>query len=65
MMLTSVPAMSPELTAALARVKDYKMTPAERREQRVSFVYGQMGHRSTLTKDDIRQMLYGDGGSGF
>jgi hypothetical protein len=34
------------------------MTPAERFEQRVSFIYGQMadGH-GALSKDDIRQKL--------
>ncbi|WP_394662876.1 hypothetical protein [uncultured Sphingomonas sp.] len=50
---------SPELLAALDRVRGYKMTPAERFEQRVSFVYGQMSARSTLSKDKVRAILRG------
>lgn len=51
--------MSPELKAALERLRDYKMTPAEKFEQRVSFVYGQQDWSSgrTKSKDEIRQML--------
>ena len=34
------------------------MTPEERRfEQRVSFVYGQLPRSSTLTKDEVREIL--------
>lgn len=50
---------SPELLAALDRVRGYKMTPAERFEQRVSFVYGQMGADSAMTKDEVRAILRG------
>lgn len=51
--------MSPELEAALARVRDHKMTPQERFEQRVSFIYGQQDYDSPnpRTKDQIRQAL--------
>lgn len=58
--------MTPELCAALERAKDYKMSPAERREQRVSFVYGMLPMSDPRSKDDIRRALadiYGDGGS--
>lgn len=51
--------MSPELEAALERVKGCKMTPAERFEQRVSFVYGQQDWSAPVqrTKDEIRQHM--------
>lgn len=53
---------SPELLAALASIKGYRMTPEEHREQRLSFVWGQ-AHRSGLSKDEVRAII--DGGSGF
>lgn len=34
-----------------------EMTPEEEFEQRVSFVYGCLPHKSLLTKDQIRVML--------
>lgn len=37
--------------------RNYVMTPREVAEQRVSFIWGQMGHKSGLSKDDIRAML--------
>jgi hypothetical protein len=33
------------------------MTPEERFEQRVSFVYGQLSEYSPLTKEDVRRIL--------
>jgi hypothetical protein len=33
------------------------MTPAERREQRVSMVMGLRGHTSTLTRDEVETLL--------
>ena len=33
------------------------MTPEERFEQRVSFVFGQLSHTSTITKDQVREIL--------
>ena len=33
------------------------LTPEERFEQRVSFVYGQLSEHSPLTKDDVRRIL--------
>jgi hypothetical protein len=52
----------------IERARNHVMTPAERREQRVSFVYGMLSHRDTRTKDDIRAELsrihgWGDGGT--
>lgn len=49
--------MSPELTAALERVRGYKMSAAEVREQRVSFVYGMLPFSDRGTKDEIRKAL--------
>lgn len=51
--------MSPELQAAIERAPHHKMTPQERFEQRVSFVYGQQDHDNPnrLTKDEVRQAL--------
>ena len=51
--------MSDELRAALDRVKDHAMSPQEKFEQRVSFVYGQQDWSSPhqQTKDEIRQHL--------
>ena len=51
--------MSPELTAALERVKGYVMSPEEVFEQRVSFVYGQQDFDdpNPRTKDQIRDTL--------
>lgn len=37
--------------------RNYKMTPREAAEQRVSFVYGMLSSRSPLTKADVRRML--------
>lgn len=33
------------------------MTPEERFEQRVSFIYGQLSHTGTITKDEVREVL--------
>lgn len=52
------PKTDPELLARLiAAARDYKMTPQDYRDQRVSFIWGQMGHKSGLSKDEIRAML--------
>jgi hypothetical protein len=46
-----------ELDALVQEALKHKMTPAEIREQRVSFVYGMMSFRSTMTKDEVRTRL--------
>ena len=46
---------SPELLEALKKAVSIKMTPAQRREQRISLVYGQLG--GTMTKERIREIL--------
>ena len=48
----------PDLLARLVdAARNHKMTPQERFEQRVSFVYGLLSHRSKLTKEDVRAFL--------
>jgi len=51
--------MSEELDRLIERARNHKMTPHERFEQRVSFVYGQQDWSSPhqRTKDEIRQHL--------
>lgn len=51
--------MSPELKAALEKARNRVVSPYEKFEQRVSFVYGQQDHDNPnpRSKDDIRQML--------
>ena len=48
--------MTPELEAALERARHHKMTPQEKFEQRVSFVYAQQDWSAPVqrTKDEIR-----------
>lgn len=41
--------------------RNHVMTPRERAEQRVSFVYGMLSSKSTLTKEDVRAMLRAEG----
>lgn len=55
-------------TDLIERARNHVMSSAERREQRVSFVYGMLSHRDTRTKDDIRASLarihgWSDGGT--
>ena len=47
---------SPELLALIERARHHKMTPEEKFEQRVSFVYGMQdfGNPKPRTKDEIR-----------
>lgn len=50
-------AQAPNLDDLIARARTHKMTPAERREQRVSMVMGLRGHASTLTKEKVETLL--------
>lgn len=48
---------NPELLRLLAATRNHVMTPDEIREQRISFVYGQMMDCApNLTKDDVRRI---------
>lgn len=51
--------MSPELASALEKARNHVMTPAERFEQLVSFVYGQQDYDNPCrwTKDQVRAHL--------
>lgn len=41
----------------IARAKAHKMTPQERRDQRVSLVMGMRGNHSTLTREKVETIL--------
>lgn len=45
------------LDALVARARDHKMTPVERRAQRVSLIMGLRGHKSALTKETVEDVL--------
>lgn len=51
---------SPELIVAIERARSHIMSPYEKFEQRVSFIYGQQDHENPnpRTKDEIRAMLF-------
>ena len=50
--------MQQKTTAELiARARAYKMTPEERRDQRVSLVMGMRGASSTLTREKVETIL--------
>ena len=46
--------ITPEL---IARARAHKMTPEERRAQRISLVMGMRGHNSTLTREKVSTIL--------
>jgi poly-beta-hydroxyalkanoate depolymerase len=48
---------SARLTSLVAAVRNHRMTPTERRAQRVSMVMGLRGHSSTLTKEKVQTLL--------
>jgi len=41
----------------VARARAHKMSPLEKRAQRVSMVMGLRGHNSTLTKEKVATLL--------
>lgn len=45
------------LSDLVDRARAYKMSPHEKRAQRVSLVYGLRGHTSTLTKEKVETLL--------
>lgn len=50
----------PELLALLERAKGYKMTAEERREQRISFVYGNVAFDNpTITREQVAAIVDG------
>ena len=51
----------PELLALLERARDHKMTPEQRREQRISFVYGNVAFDNpTITREQVEAILFGE-----
>lgn len=46
--------VTPEM---IEKARAYKMTPEERREQRVSFIMGMRGRSSTLTREKVSSLL--------
>ena len=50
-------AHSDRLTKLIDVARNHKMTPHERRSQRVSLVMGLRGHSSTLTKEKVETIL--------
>lgn len=49
--------MSEELMEALESLKDYRMTPEEIEEQRISFVYGNAPSEDQGTKESVKRSL--------
>lgn len=50
-------AHSAKLSDLIARVRNHKMSPSERRSQRVSMVMGLRSHSSTLTREKVETLL--------
>lgn len=48
---------STRLSELADRARNYKMSPNEKRAQRVSMVMGLRGHKSTLTKEKVATLL--------
>lgn len=46
-----------QLSALVERARNHKMSPTERRAQRVSLVMGLRGHASTLTREKVETLL--------
>jgi poly-beta-hydroxyalkanoate depolymerase len=57
-------AESARLDELIARARKHKMSPTERRAQRVSLVMGLRGHKSTLTKEKVETLFQEFEGSG-
>jgi hypothetical protein len=46
-----------ELEKLIEKARGHKMTPEERRAQRVSMIMGLRGHSSTLTHEIVEEVL--------
>ena len=56
----SVPPTDPELLALLERARNHKMTPEELREQRISFVYGNVAFDNpAITREMVEEIVMG------
>ncbi len=45
------------LSDLVARARSHKMSPDERRKQRVSLIMGMRGKKSTLSKEKVEEIL--------
>jgi hypothetical protein len=45
------------LTELVERARQHRMTPTERRAQRVSLIMGLRGHGSSLTREKVEEVL--------
>ena len=46
------------LAKLIERTRDYKMTPAEIQEQKISFVVGQLPEESKVTREQVAAQIY-------
>lgn len=53
------------LDELVERARHHKMTPAERRAQRVSLILGLRGNESLLTKERVEEILDNNEGSEY
>lgn len=44
--------------ALLRKAAEYKMTPAERQRQMISFIMGNFSLKSTVKREDVEQYIY-------
>lgn len=49
--------MSLTLDKMVEAARNHKMTPTERRAQRVSLIMGLRSHNSTLTREQVKEIL--------
>lgn len=52
-----VMSQSARLQDLVAKVRNHKMSPSERRAQRVSLAMGLRAHNSTLTREKVETLL--------
>lgn len=48
---------NPRLLAAIERASKYALSPEETRAQRVSFIVGSLGEKSSVTRAHIQEVL--------
>lgn len=51
------PSTSAELLRAIERASTRALTADELKEQRVSFVYGSMDHKNSMTRDQVKRAI--------
>ena len=53
-----LPPGDPDLIDALREAVKSPQTLEDKREQMVSYVYAELGHKSKLSRDEVRRMVY-------